>query len=273
MADADSTPNTLWKLFSETVEKHPNQSAVVFEDAILTRYELYERASVIASNLANSSNVAILLPPSIDFVASILACLKVGAPYVPLECDDPVERLNQIVAASRAKTIISTSSVSLEGLSIGGSELVLVDSLVAKEPSAAPKRTDDVPYIIFTSGSTGKPKGVMVTAEGLVCYLNSIQERLNLSSEFTFLHATTLSADLGNTVLFPPLVFGGTLHLLRRRDARDAQVVTNYIAKHGIDVAKITPSHAAMLEGVSVIKWFETDGGLTLRSRRSSGLS
>ncbi len=69
-------------------------------------------------------------------------------------------------------------------------------------------------YVLFTSGSTGKPKGVAVEHRQLVNYVRGVRARLDLPSDASYAHVSTFSADLGNTVLFPPLVSGGCLHVI-----------------------------------------------------------
>ncbi len=105
-------------------------------------------------------------------------------------------------------------------------------------------------YVLFTSGSTGTPKGVCITHRNLANYTNFIQNRLGLSSFAEGLHfatVSTLSADLGNTSIFPALASGGCVHVVTYDVATDAQRFGEYCTRYPIDVLKIVPSHLEAL--------------------------
>ncbi|WP_165778853.1 AMP-binding protein [Leptospira perolatii] len=103
--------------------------------------------------------------------------------------------------------------------------------------------SDDAAYILFTSGSTGKSKGVIVTYSNIEHYVVSLLERLKIDDPLSYAHVSSLSADLGNTCLFPPLWTGGTIHLVDNSVRRDPTLLLSYIESNQIDVLKITPSH------------------------------
>lgn len=105
----------------------------------------------------------------------------------------------------------------------------------------------NIAYIIFTSGSTGTPKGVAVEHRQLVNYVNAICEQLQLPDASTFATVSTIAADLGNTVLFPPLLSGGTLHLISEERATNADALADYCRRNPIDCLKIVPSHLSAL--------------------------
>jgi amino acid adenylation domain-containing protein/non-ribosomal peptide synthase protein (TIGR01720 family) len=207
-----------------------------------------EIASVAQSHMKNEGNgIAILLPPSCDYVATILAALSLGVPFVPLDIEDPITRVRTVLESADPRLLIASNRQSADPASLCEIPYVLLDEetrLAAKGPGYRESgNSEPEAYIIFTSGSTGVPKGVIVEQEALSAYIDSIVDRLGLTSEMTYLHLSTLAADLGHTVLFPPLMFGGTLHLIPRFTARDARAVSNYVHRHEIDVMKITPSH------------------------------
>ncbi len=104
-------------------------------------------------------------------------------------------------------------------------------------------RDENLVYAIFTSGSTGKPKSVGVEHRQLVNYVNSILEHLTLPEDASFAMVSTFAADLGNTVLYPSLCTGGTLHVISRERASDPQALADYFKRHPIDCLKIVPGH------------------------------
>ncbi len=107
--------------------------------------------------------------------------------------------------------------------------------------------SDNLAYVIYTSGSTGTPKGVAIEHRQLLNYLHSIQEKLNLPSGASFATVSTFAADLGNTVIFPALCFGGCLHIISQERATDPEALGEYFGRNPIDCLKIVPSHLAAL--------------------------
>src|SRR5262249_54255132 len=110
--------------------------------------------------------------------------------------------------------------------------------------------SEDLAYVIFTSGSTGTPKGVGVRHRNLVNYATFIARRLELERHPEGLHfatVSTLSADLGNTCIYPSLISGGCLHVIPHDTASDSYKFREYVSKYPVDVLKIVPSHLAAL--------------------------
>jgi non-ribosomal peptide synthetase component F len=118
-------------------------------------------------------------------------------------------------------------------------ELIAAEAETNLEPLATP---DNLAYVIYTSGSTGIPKGVAVSHNNLVNYTEFILHLLQIREPLTFANVSTLSADLGNTCIFPPLVSGGTLQLISNELAMDGHSFGDHVMKRPIDVLKIVPS-------------------------------
>ncbi|MBE4753791.1 AMP-binding protein, partial [Corallococcus sp. ZKHCc1 1396] len=118
------------------------------------------------------------------------------------------------------------------------------------ERVASGVRGENAVYAIFTSGSTGRPKGVVVEHRQLGNYVASIQGRLKLTEGMSFASVTTLAADLGHTAVFPMLCGGGTLHLVGKDVASDAEALGAYMQTHRVEGLKVVPSHLrALLSG------------------------
>jgi amino acid adenylation domain-containing protein/non-ribosomal peptide synthase protein (TIGR01720 family) len=115
---------------------------------------------------------------------------------------------------------------------------------------AKPVFEEHLAYVIFTSGSTGRPKGVAVEHRQLNNYLNAIWEKLELPEGSSFAMVSTISADLGNTALFPALCKRGTLHLLAEERSTNAEALADYFNHNQIDCLKIVPTHLAALLAV-----------------------
>ena len=190
--------------------------------------------------------VGISLPRTGELIAALLGILKAGAAYVPLNPDHPPARL--LAQLERADTRVLISDAASEGfagalLAPDDAELDLMDG--AAEPQSASSLSATA-YILFTSGSTGIPKGVAVTHGNLANYTEDMIERLG-AEEVQFGSVSAVSTDLGNTAIFPALAGGGCLHLVPAEVATDAAQFAAYVARHPLDVLKITPSHLATL--------------------------
>jgi len=150
---------------------------------------------------------------------------------------------------------VAVTSTSLhEGL--GAARAALVDdpaSPLEREPSSNPAvavRPHHLAYVLFTSGSTGQPKGVAVEHQQLSQYVAAVRDRIDLPERAVYATVTTVTADLGNTCVFPSLAGGGHLHVIAEERCTDAEAFAAYAERHGLDVLKIVPSHLrALLSG------------------------
>lgn len=225
------------QLFEAQAAKTPAAPALRFETTELTYAELNARANQLAHGLrargieANVP-VGLLMERSADMIVALLGILKAGGCYLPLLPDHPKARIDHQIAETGAPVILTHANL---------------PEISENQPSENPALNttpEDLVYIIYTSGSTGTPKGVAVTHANLVNYSSFIQRRLGLSEGWNFATVSTLSADLGNTSIFPALLSGGCLNVIGFETAMNASL---YTAAHPIDVLKITPSHLATL--------------------------
>jgi amino acid adenylation domain-containing protein len=254
-ANAYATEKCVHQFFEEQVSKTPAHVAVVCGNQQLTYDELNIRANQLAhllikSGIKQGSCVGMCLTPSVDTIVALLGILKSGAAYVPLNPEHPAGRLKAQLAKSEARICLTNvASEAFEG------EIRIIHfetdaGLLADEPRANPDVTvtaDDLAYVIYTSGSTGTPKGVAVRHRNLVNYTQFMLERLSVQGPLQFATVSTISADLGNTCIFPSLFSGGCLHILRHDVALEPRRFSDYLSRHAIDVLKIAPSHIQAL--------------------------
>ncbi|MFE2431941.1 non-ribosomal peptide synthase/polyketide synthase [Streptomyces sp. NPDC059373] len=211
---------TVPELFEERVRRTPDAVALVSGDTEVTYAELNARANrlahrLVALGVTREQAVAVLQRRSLDLVVSILAVLKAGGTYVPLDVDAPADRLRWIVEDTAASVLLTDSALRGSVLEDGVRAVVVVDGDVslAEEPSGdvgVAGHGDQLAYVMFTSGSTGLPKGVAVTQRDVVslaldpCWEGSgSQERVLLHSPYTF--------DASTYELWVPLLSGGTV--------------------------------------------------------------
>src|ERR1039457_6457181 len=200
--------------------------------------------------------VGVCLGRGAQMVTAILAVWKAGGAYLPVDADQPVERIAFMLADSRVAVVLGTEAV-LENLPAGRVQLIAVDDpMVAAALAARPDRCPAVvaggqaAYVMYTSGSTGRPKGVVVTHAGLANYVAVMAGRLGLGAaggRYGLLQSVV--TDLGNTMVFTSLATGGALHVLDAAAVTDPVAVAAFVAAGRIDFLKVVPSHLAALGG------------------------
>ncbi|HEX8272375.1 MAG TPA: non-ribosomal peptide synthase/polyketide synthase [Longimicrobiaceae bacterium] len=245
------------ELFEAQAERTPDAPAVRHLDRTLSFAELDRRANRLANHLRRlgvgpETRVALALERGTELVVALLAVLKAGGAYVPLDPAHPAERIAGVVRDAGAAVLV-TEGGPAAGLPETGAAVVHLDrdaDALAAESAERPPRTataDNLAYLIYTSGSTGTPKGVMVEHRELVAYVLGVAARLELGEARSFAMVSTPAADLGHTVLFPPLVTGGCLHPVPHDMAADGAALADYFRRHPVDCLKIVPSHLAAL--------------------------
>jgi len=255
-----STATLVHELFEQQAEEKPNELAVVFEAERLTYGELNDRANQLAHHLIKLGvgpdvTVGLCLERSTDLIVGLLGIMKAGGAYVPLDPGLPRARLNMILSEAGARALVTRST---PARFLGGHVEMVVSldeqaQVLANESSTNPRRrvfAEHLAYVIFTSGSTGRPKGVAVEHRQLINYLNAIWEKLELPEGSSFAMVSTISADLGNTALFPALCKKGVLHLIAEERSSDAEALADYFSRNQIDCLKIVPTHLSALLAV-----------------------
>ncbi|WP_328730753.1 amino acid adenylation domain-containing protein [Streptomyces caniferus] len=252
---------TLAQLFEARVAHTPQAPAVLSDAGELTYAQLDARAGALARLLlrhgaGSGELVALALPRSADAVVAMLAAGKAGTAYLPLDPDQPGDRVTLLLTDARPSLLLTTHAV-LAGaphLADGPAEVVVLDDdgttaelaglgtapLTAAERTA-PVSLQDTAYVVYTSGSTGTPKGVMVDQRALTDYVTRCVDRYPGLAGRTLLHSP-LSFDLGLTGLYGTLLAGGCLYL--------ADLDENLVVPGGLTFAKITPSHLPLLDGL-----------------------
>ncbi|MFI6084307.1 amino acid adenylation domain-containing protein [Streptomyces sp. NPDC051217] len=222
-------------------EVFPGAAAVVCGDESVTYRELDTRVNRLARWLADrgvraESLVAVCLPRSVDLVVALLAVLKAGAAYVPVDPDHPRSRIDHILEDSDPVLVLDAQL--LAGADCSGYPDV------APTPRVSPENTA---YVIYTSGSTGKPKGVAVSRGALANLLATMRRRVPLSSADRVLAVTTVSFDIAAMELYLPLISGATVVLAGKEAVVEPSAVVEMMRRHGITVVQATPAFWQML--------------------------
>ncbi|HEY4458791.1 MAG TPA: amino acid adenylation domain-containing protein, partial [Pseudonocardiaceae bacterium] len=232
----------------------PTAIAVLDGDRTFTRGQLGAAARTVAARLrANGVQggdvVAVALPRGAELTATILGILGCGATYLPLDIDNPAQRLAYQVTDSGARAVI-TAQVDADW---AGDAPILapVDSWTEPEADAADwpvaGSPDSAAYVIYTSGSTGLPKGVAVSHANLHNVVCDFAERLAVRTGTTVLWATTPAFDISALELFLPLCRGGRSVVAATEHQTDPRALLDLITRHEVDVVQATPTALRLL--------------------------
>ncbi|MEE8584520.1 MAG: amino acid adenylation domain-containing protein, partial [Acidobacteriota bacterium] len=255
----------LHQLFEAWAERVPDQIGLICEGSCLSYAELNRRADGLAGilqskGLSLDGTVGLALERSLEIVLSILAVLKAGGAYLPLNPDLPSQRLELLLEEARPDLLLGNQALLPPMLGPGPAVLALETvwpdlgdaSWAHSQPMVQP---ENLAYLLFTSGSTGRPKGVAVEHRHIAQYVRAAAERLKLPRSASYALVSTFSADLGNTSLFGSLAGGGTLHILSQEASTDPAAWDAYCRRNPIDCLKIVPTHLAALEGGPERNW------------------
>jgi len=214
---------TIHSLFEQTVREHAGSVALIQGDKTVTYEELNARANqiahfLLAKRIPYGSFVGICMRRSVDMVASMLAVLKAGLGYLPLDPVYPAQRLEGMLADSQAELVLADAEVR-EPLAINERKIARIDmdeQEIRRMPASNPQvpvQPSDIAYLIYTSGSTGRPKGVAIEHHSTVSFLTwgrSLFKHEELARVFA---ATSICFDLSIFEVFLPLTTGGAVVL------------------------------------------------------------
>ena len=250
----DPLRNCAHELFEAQVERTPEAIAIVCNDEQLTYRQLNDRANQLAHKLERmgagaNSLIGIFVERSPQMVVGLLAVLKCGAAYVPLDPSYPAERLAFMLQNARVAVLLTQQSL-LERLPQYSGPTLCLDtdwSSIAQEPTtnlAVEVKPEQLAYVIYTSGSTGKPKGAMITHRGLTNYLSWCVEAYRVADGCGAPVHSSISFDLTVTSLFAPLMAGRSVFLLP--DGIEA-LAKALLERQDYSLVKITPAHLRAL--------------------------
>ncbi|MCC5667069.1 amino acid adenylation domain-containing protein [Nostoc sp. CHAB 5784] len=240
------------ELFAQQAQRTPDKIAVIFENKSLTYIELNTKANQLADYLQKlgvqtETRVGICCDRSLEMAIALLAVLKAGAAYIPLDPAYPQERLGFILQDAQI-SILLTQNRLLNLLPENPAEILCIDTqlnfidnlesdnpLVKVDPN-------QLAYLIYTSGSTGTPKGVQILHRGLTNFLNAMAKMPGLTAKDSLLAVTTLAFDIAALEIFLPLIVGASLVLVQREVTLDGVQLAAAIEQHQITVMQATPA-------------------------------
>ncbi|WP_257325453.1 non-ribosomal peptide synthetase [Pseudoalteromonas rhizosphaerae] len=251
----------LHQLVSAQVAQHSNRCALVDGDLSMTYQQLENRANELANELYHKGVrpgdfVAMASQRNVSMVVAMLAILKTGAAYIPLDTDYPEERIRYMLGNAQTQFVITNQSLVTKfedylGLTVIGCDGKLPSSQCHQdkvELTFTPSNNlDALAYVIFTSGSTGNPKGVMIPHRSVSNFLYAMQQAPGMQVGEKLLACTTICFDIAVLEIFLPLISGATVVLAQREQVLDPAQLINLINHHDIDVMQATPSTWRMM--------------------------
>jgi len=206
------------QLFEEQVSRTPDAAAIRFKDQFLTYAELNRKAEAFALHLQSLGvgpeiPVGLCMHRCFERGIGLLAILKAGGAFVPLDPAHPKERLEFMLRDSGAKVLLTTSDLR-NALPAYSGPIVCVDvdpERDGRKEKSSPAAPENLAYVIYTSGSTGKPKGVQITHRSMVNHNEAMIRAYHLSPQDRVLQFASISFDLSLEEIFPTWLAGATL--------------------------------------------------------------
>lgn len=232
--DVAIQPQLLHELFINQARKNPNFIAVAFKDKELTYKELDGKSNQLARwlidhKVTREKCVGVIASRDINSIINIIAILKAGGVYIPIEPSFPEERRSFILQNSNSNIMLNANSY---------------DELCAEKYSDEPlpliNELDDIAYVIYTSGSTGTPKGVIISHAAASNTILDINSRYNVNSSDRVIGLSSLCFDLSVYDIFGTFAAGATLVMIE--DQRDGIDIIHQMNKHKITVWNSVPA-------------------------------
>ncbi len=242
--------SVLHQLISKRAAEIPDKTAITFGKQKITYKALNEQANQLAAVLIKNDVrkgdiVAFSLDRSTEMVIAILAIMKTGAVYMPLDPQFPLNRINYMLADSQA-VVLLTSKKYASRYQSNVKELLIEEEWqnLKDHPTTDPEVTinyNDLVYVLYTSGSTGMPKGVQIAHHNLVNFLYSMQKAPGLNADDKLLAVTTISFDIAGLELFLPLLTGAEIIMADSAASKDGRLLLEIIRKENVNVMQATP--------------------------------
>lgn len=247
---------TVLELFDAQLVRTPDAPALICNGSTLRYDELNRLANRLAHTLladgplAPESPVALVAHRDAGLLAGLLAILRAGAAYVPIDPDFPADRVRLMLEASGCRHVLVSSDLACLLPSLPGVRILHLDASMAHMPDTAPPcapAPDHLAYVIFTSGSTGTPKGAMLRHRNVAAFFACLPQAFGFASGERILAVTTVSFDIAALELLGALTCGMTVVLASSEQARDPAMLLELIEREKVNVLQTTPTRLKTL--------------------------
>lgn len=253
----DYPRNAIHHIFDKVANDKGNSPAVIVEGRVMSYDELNAKSSqlartILAQGLERESIVGIMLTRSHEMFVALLAVLKAGCAYTPIDPDYPIDRIRYMVANSGMRLLLTETALQ-ETCSQLGDDISLIN--VRSDEAYTGNEAIDLPvvspnnlaYVIYTSGSTGNPKGVMIEHRNVVNFVYAENDKIHFNRYQSILCLTTVSFDIFVLETILPLLQGLRIVLASATDQKDPVALGGLISGQQVDLLQITPTHLRML--------------------------
>jgi amino acid adenylation domain-containing protein len=240
------------QLIEAQIQQHPQAIALIDNQRRLTYQQLNESANQLAHYLQQwelkpNTLIAIVLGRSSDYIISILAILKVGAGYLPLDPNYPQERLEFMLRDAQVSMVITDSEFKpkLAHLHINLVDLDQHQSAISKESKEnliTKVTSNDLAYAVYTSGSTGQPKAVCIPHYSLSSYLQSLKQSLAIKNTDKYLHTGSFAFSAGVRQTWLPLFVGATLIIADEQQRQEPEKLFQLIKAENVSIWDTVPT-------------------------------
>ncbi|MGO3343838.1 MAG: amino acid adenylation domain-containing protein [Marinomonas sp.] len=268
------TPIT--KMIAKQAQERPDAIAIKHAQSQYTFAELEAKSNQLAHYLieqkvSTDEPVGVLFERGSEMIVAMLAIMKAGGAFLPLDPDYPTERLAYMIEDSGAKRLLSSANLASrwqeieQAITNHSVDFLVLSSLNLEVQKQTPTTLTILPkqlaYIIYTSGSTGKPKGVAIPHDGLSMHVQTIGKQYGMTPDDIELHFASISFDGAVERWTVPLAFGSRL-IIRDQALWSAETTCHVLQKEGVTIACFPPSYVAPL-----LDWIEeTQPTLAVRS-------
>ncbi|WLR43821.1 non-ribosomal peptide synthetase [Bacillus carboniphilus] len=256
---------TIPQQFEEQVGRTPKDIALICGEKRLSYTELNEQANQLAHYLIDKqkvgkdSLVGIVMERSTEMMVTILAILKTGGAYVPIDPAFPSDRIKAIIEDAKIKTVLTSEENLLLMNRLQqdckhpfipvtfNSDLYVEFVEYEKKSPQLSFSVNDLAYVIYTSGSTGTPKGVMVEHQALSNFVQAMADEIDFKYGKTILSLTTVSFDIFFMEAILPMLKGLRVILAEEVEQKDSKLISSLIQEHHVDMLQTTPSRMKVI--------------------------
>lgn len=237
---------TIIQIFEEQVQKSPNKEAIFFENKSITYKELNEKSDRLAYYLSNNKGIkpndiiGIMIDKSFELIISIIACLKCGAAYLPIDKEYPIDRINYIIENTDCKLVLvneNNPNIPVDYILV--SKVLLSEFSTEKIVLTNAYNENSIVYVMYTSGTTGTPKGVCVSNKNII--------RLVINTNYIDFYQSDRIIQTGSTVfdastleIWGALLNGIPLYLIKKKDLLNPQYFDKYLQENSITIMWLT---------------------------------
>ncbi|GIO85790.1 hypothetical protein J25TS5_27220 [Paenibacillus faecis] len=248
---------TIDLLFKQQAERTPDEVAIVWNSEPYTYRQLDEKSDRLAASLRNKGVVpgtiaGVMVTRSVHMIVALLAVLKSGAAYLPIDPDYPADRIEYMLTDSEAEVLLTEPGLT-NPVADRVTTLFVQDESLYRETehnSGGPDRmhtAEHHAYVIYTSGSTGNPKGVMITHRAVHNFIEAMAQKIDFVPGKSVLGLTTISFDIFVLETWVPLAKGLTVVIANEVEQLDPAALHRLIADHRVEMLQMTPSRLKML--------------------------